>query len=174
MHYLLSATIFLQTEPVGVPVWVPVLIAIILLLLFLWGLTRNNIPQGEPAHADDHHNDHHDAHHNDAHLPVVETAVPAHPVAATKTENVAVVPDDLKKIEGIGPKIERILHDAGITTFAALAATSVAQLEQIVREEAGIRIAFPDTWPQQASLAAAGDWDALETLQDELKGGRLA
>ena len=30
----------------------------------------------------------------------------------------------------------------------------------------------PSTWPEQASLAAAGEWDALQALQDELKGGR--
>jgi predicted flap endonuclease-1-like 5' DNA nuclease len=66
------------------------------------------------------------------------------------------------------------LHEAGIFTFAALAVASVAHLEQIVREEAGIRVAFPDTWPEQARLAAAGDWNALEKLQDQLKGGRHA
>jgi predicted flap endonuclease-1-like 5' DNA nuclease len=83
-----------------------------------------------------------------------------------------VVPDDLKIVEGIGPKIEGILHAAGIKTFAQLAAASVSQLEYIVREEAGIRVAFPDTWPEQGRLAAAGDWAALEKLQAELKGGR--
>lgn len=82
------------------------------------------------------------------------------------------VPDDLKIVEGIGPKIEGILHNAGIQTFAQLAAANVSQLEQIVREDAGIRIAFPDTWPEQARLAAAGNWEALEKLQEELKGGR--
>ncbi len=81
-------------------------------------------------------------------------------------------PDDLKKIEGIGPKIEKILHDAGIKTFAKLAGTSVAALEKIVREDGGIRVAYPDTWPQQAGLAAAAKWDELERLQDSLKGGR--
>ncbi len=80
--------------------------------------------------------------------------------------------DDLKAIEGIGPKIETILHHAGIKTFAQLAASSVAALEKIVREDGGIKIAFPDTWPQQAGLAAAGKWDELERFQDSLKGGR--
>lgn len=61
----------------------------------------------------------------------------------------------------------------GITTFAQLAATDVSRLDQIVRE-AGITLAGASTWPEQASLAAAGKWDALEALQDELKGGRRA
>lgn len=170
MNYLLMATIFLAeggTEPVGVPPWIPVVIGFILLLVFLWGLNRNNIPQGEPAHADDHHaDDHHaDEAHHEPEAAERSTAVPlAEPVT----------PDDLKIIEGIGPKIEGILHEAGIYTFAALATTSVAQLEQIVREDAGIRVAFPDTWPEQAKLAAAGDWNTLATLQENLKGGRVA
>ena len=80
-------------------------------------------------------------------------------------------PDDLKRIEGIGPKISGLLQEAGITTFAQLTATDVSQLKRIL-SEAGIRIADPGTWSEQAGLAAAGDWDALETLQAELKGGR--
>ncbi len=79
-----------------------------------------------------------------------------------------------KNLEGIGPKIEDILHAAGILTFAQLAAAEVSQLEKIVREDAGIRIAFPATWPEQAQLAADGDWETLENLQDSLKGGRKA
>lgn len=185
MNFLLTAIVLLAegaTEPVGVPGWVPVVIGFILLLVFLWGLFRNSIPQGEPAHghgghghdshADDHHasqlhSETHDgqSHHAAEHVAERSTAVPLTEPAA---------PDDLKIIEGIGPKIETILHQAGIYTFAALAEASVAQLEQIVREDAGIRVAFPDTWPNQARLAAAGNWAALETLQDELKGGRHA
>jgi predicted flap endonuclease-1-like 5' DNA nuclease len=81
-------------------------------------------------------------------------------------------PDDLKRIEGIGPKISSLLQAAGITTFAQLADTGVERLEQIV-EDAGIRrIADPGTWSEQAALAAAGEWDELEALQDGLKGGR--
>ncbi|MDJ0756084.1 MAG: helix-hairpin-helix domain-containing protein [Ardenticatenaceae bacterium] len=83
-------------------------------------------------------------------------------------------PDNLQKIEGIGPKIEQILNEAGITTFANLARTSVATLEKIVREDGGIKVAYPDTWPQQAGMAAAGNWDDLERLQDKLQGGRKA
>ncbi len=169
MNFLLTA-ILLQaegvTEPVGVPAWVPVAIALILLLVFLWGLFRNSIPQGEPAHA---HEDHgHEPHAASGH----HAAETGRSTAVGHAEPIAL--DDLKIIEGIGPKIEAILHEAGIFTFAALAAASVTHLEQIVREEAGIRIAFPDTWPAQARLAAAGDWNALEKLQDQLKGGRHA
>ena len=81
--------------------------------------------------------------------------------------------DDLKKIEGIGPKIASLLNDAGITTFAGLSESSVEKLNEIL-EEAGSRYAShnPTTWPQQAALAAAGKWDELKTLQESLMGGR--
>ena len=80
-------------------------------------------------------------------------------------------PDDLKKIEGIGPKISGILIDQGIKTFAQLAEKDADELKAIL-DEAKIRIANPATWAEQAKLAADGAWDSLETLQDELKGGR--
>jgi hypothetical protein len=37
-----------------------------------------------------------------------------------------------------------------------------------------LRLANPTTWPDQAGLAAAGEWDRLKALQDGLKGGRSA
>jgi predicted flap endonuclease-1-like 5' DNA nuclease len=180
MNYLLLATVFLAeggTEPVGVPVYVPIVIGVILLLIFLWGMNRNNISQPEATQADDHHSPqlqsepHGEAAHHEI-VPQIENDEAVRSKGLPLTEPLEL--DDLKKIEGIGPKIERILHQAGIFTFAALAATDVAKLEKIVREDAGIRIAFPDTWPEQGRLAAAGEWAALEALQDELKGGRRA
>ena len=83
-------------------------------------------------------------------------------------------PDDLKRVEGIGPKIAAVLANAGILTFAQLAETEVERIRQIL-EEANpnlLRLADPSTWPQQARLAAEGTWEALEKLQGELKGGR--
>ncbi len=80
--------------------------------------------------------------------------------------------DDLTKIEGIGPKISGILKDAGIPTFATLAATEVNNLKEIL-QKAELRAPYdPTSWPEQAKLAAAGKWAELETLQDQLKGGR--
>jgi predicted flap endonuclease-1-like 5' DNA nuclease len=79
--------------------------------------------------------------------------------------------DDLKRIEGIGPKIASILNEGGISTFAALAAADTGRLQELL-DAADIHIATPDTWPEQAGLAAAGRWEELEALQDSLKGGR--
>lgn len=83
--------------------------------------------------------------------------------------------DDLSLIEGIGPKINALLNQSGIYTFAQLAATTVERLRAIL-ETAGprFRLADPQTWPEQAQLARDGEWDALQALQDGLKGGRVA
>lgn len=81
------------------------------------------------------------------------------------------VPDDLKLIEGIGPKIDALLKDAGISTFAQLAATDVSRLREILGD-GRFRIADPTTWPEQAGLAAAGKMDELKALQDRLSAGR--
>jgi predicted flap endonuclease-1-like 5' DNA nuclease len=83
-------------------------------------------------------------------------------------------PDDLKIIEGIGPKISGVLQAAGISTFAQLAAADTGRIRQIL-EQANpnlLRLADPATWPEQAALAAAGKMEDLRALQDGLKGGR--
>jgi large subunit ribosomal protein L21 len=75
--------------------------------------------------------------------------------------------DDLKKIEGIGPKIAEIFNNAGINTFAQLADTSVEKLQEILAA-AGSRYASkkPGSWPKQAEMAAKGKWDELKAWQD--------
>jgi large subunit ribosomal protein L27 len=84
-------------------------------------------------------------------------------------------PDDLKKIEGVGPKIAEHLAAGGIVTFSDLADASQEKLKQILTD-AGPRYQMhkPDTWPMQAALARDGKWDELKVLQDELDGGVFA
>ncbi|WP_321825826.1 50S ribosomal protein L21 [Maribacter dokdonensis] len=77
--------------------------------------------------------------------------------------------DDLKKIEGIGPKIAETLSNAGISTFADLAKTDAAKISEIIADVRGNHVT--DTWPKQAELAADGKWDELQKWQDELDGG---
>jgi large subunit ribosomal protein L21 len=79
--------------------------------------------------------------------------------------------DDLTKIEGIGPKVSKTLKDAGISTFETLANARVEDLQTIL-SDAGLKMMDPTTWPEQAKLAADGNWDALQKLQDKLSGGR--
>jgi DNA-directed RNA polymerase subunit beta' len=79
--------------------------------------------------------------------------------------------DDLTKIEGIGPKIAEHLNNAGILTYAQLAATKPEQIREILDAVGGLAAHDPGTWPDQASLAAFGEWDKLREWQDELQGG---
>ena len=80
--------------------------------------------------------------------------------------------DDLKVVEGIGPKIEGLLKDGGINDWAALAAATEDRLREILAA-AGKRyqLANPATWSKQAELAAAGKWEELKEYQDFLSGG---
>ena len=84
-----------------------------------------------------------------------------------------VKPDDLKVIEGIGPKIEGLLKDGGITTWKKLSESQPEEI-QVILDAAGPRykLANPGTWPKQAELAANDKWEELTKLQDELKGGK--
>ncbi|MBC8160350.1 MAG: hypothetical protein H7Z42_03950 [Roseiflexaceae bacterium] len=82
------------------------------------------------------------------------------------------VPDDLIIIEGIGPKITTILNDAGITTFAQLAATNLEQLQALLAD-AKIGGTSPETWPRQAQLAADGKWEEFSQFKDQIKHGQV-
>lgn len=81
--------------------------------------------------------------------------------------------NDLKVIEGIGPKIEKLLQHDGITTWRMLADTAVDKIQTILTA-AGPRykLADPTTWPKQAELAADAKWSELEDYQDYLQGGK--
>ena len=81
--------------------------------------------------------------------------------------------DDLLKIEGIGPKVAKVLKDAGITTFDDLAHAKTDDV-QVALNAAGLQMMNPEGWVAQAKLAAKGDWAGFEKLQSELKGGRKA
>jgi predicted flap endonuclease-1-like 5' DNA nuclease len=85
----------------------------------------------------------------------------------------SVLPDDLTRIEGIGPKMAQVLGEAGITTFVQLAATTPARLREIL-DAAGnrYRMIDPGSWPEQAALAATGDWSEFAALVARLKSGR--
>ena len=93
-------------------------------------------------------------------------------VKETAPKKKATKADDLKKVEGIGPKIAGVFADAGIDTFAKLAETDVEKLKEILAA-AGPRYASknPTSWPKQAKMAAEGKWDELKVWQDNVSGG---
>ncbi len=101
--------------------------------------------------------------HPDPHIPAEELhRVEGHPVQ----------PDDLTRIEGIGPKLEGILNQAGIDTYKELATLTPEALKDLVRSAHFTSPVDTTTWPRQAALAASGDWEALAALQAQLRRGR--
>lgn len=115
--------------------------------------------------------------------PVAEAPVAETPAAPVAEEKKAAAPkkdkgpkiDDLKIVEGIGPKIETLLKEGGINTWVELAEAPVERLKEIL-DAAGPRyqIHDPSTWPAQSKFAAEGKWEELKEYQDMLIGGRDA
>jgi len=81
--------------------------------------------------------------------------------------------DDLAKIEGVRPKVARVLNDIGITTYAELAHAKADRIQEAL-DAAGLQMMNPKGWIAQAKLAAQGDWKGFKILQSELKGRRKA
>lgn len=172
--------------------WIGVLIVLILLIPLVWWLMRSSgAKMTEPGH-----------HPAEAHAPHAEPSLvaaeaqsappplesaPAQSSELASSASFAAAaqeaappsraqalgkPDDLTVIEGIGPKISRVLQENGVKSFAELAAAGQDQIEEILQKAGLSNITNPATWPEQAQLAAEGKWDELETLQGQLKGGR--
>lgn len=82
--------------------------------------------------------------------------------------------NDLQIIEGIGPKIEKLLRRSSIDTWKKLADADAEEISEMLVTEGGARYKLhdPTTWSDQALLAHQGKWKELKDLQDELQGGR--
>jgi predicted flap endonuclease-1-like 5' DNA nuclease len=150
--YLLEA----GAEETGLGWLVWVALAVFLLMVFLgWLVTSKGwLKQEEEVAAPAHGHDDH-------------AEEPAHRAEAV------VLPDDLTIIEGIGPKVAKLLAGTDITTFAALAEADLVKLREVL-DGAGYKYMEPAGWVEQAKLAAKGDTEGLQKLQGELKGGRKA
>ena len=80
--------------------------------------------------------------------------------------------DDIELIEGIGPKIAKVLADNGIRTFAQLADAKPEAMTAMLKASGGrFSLASTDTWPQQAALLRDGKTDEFKKFTDELVGG---
>jgi len=81
--------------------------------------------------------------------------------------------DDLKIIEGIGPKIEELFHNAGIKTWKQLSELSQDQCRAIL-DSGGehYQIHDPGTWPKQSEMAYKNQWTELKNWQDQLNAGK--
>jgi len=106
--------------------------------------------------------------------PVVETSIPFDAAAASAAFGKTIKVDDLKIVEGIGPKISEMFQNAGIATWKALSETSVADCQKVL-DTGGDRykVHDPASWPLQAKMAYQGKWADLVKWQDEHDHGRL-
>ena len=95
-------------------------------------------------------------------LPPVEAAQPPYDSALPPVEAQqlpydsaqAPVPDDLKRIKGIGRVFEARLNQAGISTFADLAELTPEQIREIVSEGKVENMIEPEEWIAQARQLA--------------------
>ncbi|MBO9477814.1 NADH-quinone oxidoreductase subunit NuoE [Shimia sp. R11_0] len=79
------------------------------------------------------------------------------PKAAKSAPKVSEGSDDLKKLKGVGPALEKKLHDAGVTSFAQIAAwgaDDIAEMDDKLSFKGRIE---RDGWVDQAKLLAAGE-----------------
>jgi len=82
--------------------------------------------------------------------------------------------DDLKIVEGIGPKIEGLFHNFDIKTWKALSEASVDKCQEVLNSGGErYRIHDPASWPMQAKMAYEGKWKDLIKWQDEHKAGKF-
>lgn len=79
--------------------------------------------------------------------------------------------DNLKVIDGIGPKIESFLKEHGTDTYAKLAKANPDDIRSMLIAKGGTRYNAndPTYWPEQAALLAQNKMDELEALKARLK-----
>lgn len=89
-----------------------------------------------------------------------------------KTKSATKKGDDFTKLSGIGPSMAATLNELGIDSFAKLASTDDDILRDML-DASGARMnnnkEAMDSWNEQATLAAKGDFDALKKIQETMK-----
>ena len=79
-------------------------------------------------------------------------------------------PDDLKRVEGVGPKMQQALRAVGIETFAQLASTPQGELQSAI-DAAKLMSLSVGTWAKQARFLADGDEAGFVAYIEQLVGG---
>jgi len=95
-----------------------------------------------------------------------------HAAHATPEPAAGPADDDLTVIEGVGPRTQEVLYQAGIRTFSALIGKSGDEVKGLLRANGYKAPVDATSWSAQAELAAQGQWDALKDLQSRLTAGR--
>lgn len=107
--------------------------------------------------------------------PVAEVVAPVEekPAASSAPSTPTGNQDDLKKIEGIGPKIEQLLNEGGIRSYVQLIDAGPDRIREIlISAGPQYKVHDPSTWGTQARLAKDEKWEELLQMQTELKGGK--
>ena len=82
--------------------------------------------------------------------------------AVVELEPDASAGDDLQQIKGVGPAIEKTLHDLGIHSFEQIASMSEYEIDRVARELRGFRSRiYREDWIGQAKLLQAEKSDQL-------------
>ncbi len=80
--------------------------------------------------------------------------------------------DNLKIIEGIWPKVEKLLKLNWVNTIKELSISGYDELKMILeRAWDNFKIINPRSWPYQAELATKKQWGKLKEYQDFLVWG---
>lgn len=146
----------------GIYVWVALIIFFLMVFLGWLASSKGWLKKEEELTQSSHDLGGHD---------VEEDLGHDHQQSAQEREINLQVNDNLTIIEGIGPKVEKVLANIGITTFSGLAGADHSMVRGAL-DEAGYKYMDPTSWFEQADLAAKGDMGELKRLQDSLKGGR--
>lgn len=103
-----------------------------------------------------------------------EKVIPFDAAAAKAAMGKTIKKDDLKVVEGIGPKISGMFIDAGIKTWKALSETEVSDCQKVL-DGGGDRykVHDPASWPMQAKMCYENKWKELAKWQDEHDHGKL-
>ena len=77
-------------------------------------------------------------------------------------------PDDLKEIKGVGPKLEEMLHEHGVTRFDQIAAWNDAEIDHYAEliGRMGGRIRSDDWVGQARTLAAGGETEFSKRVEE--------
>lgn len=104
----------------------------------------------------------------------VAALIPFNADAAKSVFGKTIKQDDLKVVEGIGPKIAEMFNNSGINTWKELSETAVARCQEIL-DGGGERykVHDPASWPMQAKMCYEGKWAELLKWQDEHDHGKL-
>jgi predicted flap endonuclease-1-like 5' DNA nuclease len=162
--------------------WLPLagIIILVLVLWFVWSLTRNRTslpdrpdpdlirpgagrPEPAPAPVASPPESRPAPDENPADAPVREDPVLAADSPPVEPPAASGPPDDLRRLKGLGPKLEALLISLGITRYDQIAswtADDIARIDSQLGTFSG-RIER-DNWVEQARLLAAGDIAGFE------------